>query len=77
MLAEEYVREKLREIDREASRSPNVAVDGVSFASPAARSLGRLLCRVGERLQWVGRHRECDAQAGRPREQSLRLRRTG
>jgi hypothetical protein len=54
MLAEEYVREKLREIDREASRSPNVAVDGASIASPAVRSLGRLLCRVGERLQWLG-----------------------
>jgi hypothetical protein len=78
MLTDIYVREKLNEMSREASRTQRVSAGGlgVPFAVPAARLLGRVLCRVGERLQWAGTFSERDVQAGCPREPNLHLRRT-
>jgi len=78
MLTDIYVREKLNEMSREASRTQRVSAGGlgVPFAVPAARLLGRALCRVGERLQWAGTFSERDIPRGCPKERSLRLRRT-
>jgi len=78
MLTDIYVREKLHEMSREASRTQRVSAGGlgVPFAVPAARLLGRALCRVGERLQWAGTFSERDVPHGCPTECSLQLRRT-
>jgi len=78
MLTDIYVREKLNEMSRDASRTPRVPGGGssVPFMIPVTRSIGRLLCRVGERLQWAGTFSERDVQAGCPREPNLHLRRT-
>jgi hypothetical protein len=78
MLADIYVREKLREMGQGfagSRRLPARALD-VPFMIPVTRSIGRLLCRVGERLQWAGTFSERDVQAGCPREPNLHLRRT-
>ena len=78
MLADIYVQEKLKEMSREASRTQGMPVGGIDVwpAIPVARALGRMLCRVGERLQWVGTLSEREIQRGCPRECGLELRRT-
>jgi hypothetical protein len=53
MLTDIYVREKLAEMGGNTSRSQRVPARSVDipFAAPAGRLIGRLLCRIGERLQ--------------------------
>jgi len=78
MFADLYVREKLRELSQNASRParmPAGAAD-VPFAMPVMRSLGRVLCRMGERLQQAGASSDGSSHTGL-REHNLRLRRTG
>ena len=78
MLADIYVQEKLNEMSREASRTQGMPVGGidVSMAIPLARILGRMLCRVGEKLQWAGSSSEGDGPSSCVRERGLKLRRT-
>ena len=78
MLADIYVQEKLNEMSREASRTQGMPVVGVDvpFAVAVTRSLGRLLCEVGERLQWAGSSSEGDGPSSCVRERGLKLRRT-
>jgi hypothetical protein len=78
MFADLYVREKLREMSQSAARPASVPAGAVSvpFAVPAMRLLGRLLCRMGEKLQGAGTFSERDVPRGCPRERSLQLRRT-
>ena len=64
MLTDIYVREKLREMGQEVAGSPRLTSTGLAapFVIPVARSIGRLFCRVGERLQWAGAPSERDLQ---------------
>jgi hypothetical protein len=73
MYADLYVREKLREMSRNASRPTRMPAGAArtSLATPVVRSLGRLLCRVGERLQGAGRFPGSDPQAGALKESDL------
>ena len=70
MLADIYVQEKLNEMSREASRTQGMPVGGidVSMAIPLARMLGRMLCRVGERLQSAGSWSQHEARSTCPEE---------
>ena len=58
MLADIYVTEKLRELRRGAAGSQRPPT--MPALPLIARSVGRLLCRAGERLQWMGEPRERD-----------------
>ena len=58
-----YVREKLREYEREMplhlDRLPESKPRRALVIGPAARGMGRLLCRVGTGLEaWAGREPE-------------------
>lgn len=77
MLAEIYVREKLRELSRNASQPARTPSKAVPIATPAVRSLGKLLCRLGEKLEQTGIPPEPGGRSSAPRKQKLRLRQTG
>jgi hypothetical protein len=75
MLADLYVIEKLRELSADVPRVQG-GRSAVPFAMPVMRLVGRLLCRIGERLQWEGSSFDaglCDPRVGEP---TLRPRRT-
>ncbi len=77
MLADIYVREKLRELSRNASQHPRVPAEGVRtpYVMPAVRWLGGFLCHIGEKLQEAGVPSEPGGCSRRP-QQTLRLRHT-
>jgi len=78
MLTDIYVREKLREMGQEVAGSPRLTSTGLAapFVIPVARSIGRLFCRVGERLQWAGAPSERDLQEAWSADHDHQLRHT-
>ena len=70
MLHDIYVREKLREIGRPIGEPPRppLAIETPPEMILLARSMGGLLCRVGERLQSLGAPAERRPQGARLRE---------
>ena len=70
MLHDIYVREKLREIGRPIGEPPRptLTVDAPPEMILLARSVGGLLCRMGERLQSLGAPAERRPQGARLRE---------
>jgi hypothetical protein len=70
MLHDIYVREKLREIGQPIGEPPRppLMIDAPSELFLLVRSMGRLLCRMGERLQSLGARAERRPQGARLRE---------